>query len=211
MVKKIFSIFNREFNINQAALLLGFFARISQSLGLLRDRSLAHFLGPSSTLDIYYAAFRVPDFIFISIASLASFTVLIPFFIDKLKDQAGHEEARRFLSNIFSAFSLIIILASLITFFLMPFLARLVAPGFSPAMHDELVSLSRIMLLSPIFLGLSNLLGTVTQVFNKFFIYALSPVFYNLGILIGVLIFYPIWGIKGLAFGVVTGSLMHFL
>ena len=211
MVKKIFSILNKEFNINQAAFLLGFFALISQVLGLLRDRSLAHFLGPSSSLDIYYAAFRVPDFIFISIASLASFTVLIPFFIDKLKDQAGHEEARRFLSNIFSAFSLIIILASIITFFLMPFLARLVAPGFSPAMHDELVSLSRIMLLSPIFLGLSNLLGTVTQVFNKFFIYALSPLFYNLGILIGVLIFYPIWGIKGLAFGVVAGALMHFL
>ena len=71
MVKKIFSILNKEFNINQAAFLLGFFALISQVLGLLRDRSLAHFLGPSSSLDIYYAAFRVPDFIFIPIASLA--------------------------------------------------------------------------------------------------------------------------------------------
>jgi len=211
MVKKIFSIFNREFNINQAALLLGFFAIISQILGLLRDRSLAHFLGPSSTLDIYYAAFRVPDFIFISIASLASFTVLIPFLIDKLKGGENHDEAHKFLNNIFSTFLIVMILSSIIAYFLMPYLSRVIAPGFSEPMIDKMVLLSRIMLLSPIFLGLSNLLGTVTQIFNKFFIYALSPVFYNAGILFGVLVFYPLWGIKGLAFGVALGALLHFI
>lgn len=211
MVRKIFSIFNKEFNINQAALLLGSFALISQILGLLRDRSLAHFLGPSSTLDIYYAAFRVPDFIFTAIASLASFTVLVPFLIEKLKEGSDQSAARRFLSNTFSSFSIIIILSSVLAFIFMPFLARLVAPGFSDTMHGELVMISRIMLLSPILLGLSNLLGTVTQVFNKFFVYALSPVFYNLGILIGVLFMYPKWGIVGLAGGVVLGAFLHFI
>jgi putative peptidoglycan lipid II flippase len=210
MVKKIFSIFNREFNINQAALLLGFFAIVSQILGLLRDRSLAHFLGPSSSLDIYYASFRIPDFIFISIASLASFTVLIPFMIDKLKSPDSHHDAHKFLSNIFSAFLVVMVLVSIIAYFLMPYLAHFIAPGFSGAMTEKMVVLSRIMLLSPIFLGLSNLFGTVTQIFNKFFIYALSPVLYNAGILFGVIVFYPMWGISGLAAGVALGALLHF-
>ena len=210
MVRRIFSIINREFNINQAALLLGFFAIISQILGLLRDRSLAHFLGPSSSLDIYYAAFRVPDFIFISFASLASFTVLIPFLVDKLGGGQNQDEARKFLNNVFNAFLIVMFFVSIIAFFLMPYLSRLIAPGFSEVMSDKLVMLSRIMLISPIFLGLSNLIGAVTQIFNKFFVYALSPVFYNLGILLGVLIFYPIWGLEGLAIGVVLGAFLHF-
>ena len=67
------------------------------------------------------------------------------------------------------------------------------------------------MLLSPILLGLSNLFGSVTQLFRKFFLYALSPLFYNLGIIIGVLYFYPLFGIYGLAYGVILGALLHFL
>jgi putative peptidoglycan lipid II flippase len=48
-------------------------------------------------------------------------------------------------------------------------------------------------------MGLSNLFGTVTQLFHKFFIYSLSPIFYNFGIIIGVIFLYPIFGIYGLA------------
>ena len=82
MVKKILSVLHKEItNINQAAILLGLFAFCSQILALVRDRLLAHIFGASSTLDVYYAAFRIPDFLYISIASLASITVLIPFFI----------------------------------------------------------------------------------------------------------------------------------
>ena len=85
MVKRILSFLNKEFNgVNEAALLLGGFAFLSQLLGLFRDRTLAHMIGPGPVLDIYYAAFRIPDFLYISIASLASITVLMPFLVDKI-------------------------------------------------------------------------------------------------------------------------------
>jgi putative peptidoglycan lipid II flippase len=100
---------------------------------------------------------------------------------------------------------------SLIMFFLMPYFVSFIAPGFSNEMQIKVIQLSRIMLLSPILLGLSNLFGAITQLFRKFFIYSLSPIIYNLGIILGVLFLYPIWGIKGLALGVVLGALMHFL
>ena len=215
---RILKVFGKEYgNINQAALLLGFFAFFSQVLGLFRDRSIAHFIGPGALLDSYYAAFRVPDLIFILIASLASVTVLIPFITTKMSVHQSVEgddigvtaEAQKYLNNVFTVFFTAMVLVSFVAFFLMPYLAPIIAPGFTPLMQAKVVMLSRLMLLSPILLGLSNIFGTITQVFRKFFVYSLSPILYNLGIIIGVIFLYPIWGIYGLAIGVAFGALMH--
>src|SRR3989344_6078016 len=191
-MEKILRIFGKEYgSINQAALLLGFFAFLSQILGLFRDRAFAHFIGPGLSLDTYYAAFRIPDLIFICIASLASITVLIPFINARMDADKVTKEARDFLNQIFTAFFIFMIFVSVVAFFLLPYLVDYIAPGFSPVSQGKLITLSRIMLLSPILMGLSNLFGTVTQLFRKFFIYALSPILYNVGIIIGVIFLYP--------------------
>jgi len=221
-MQRILRIFSKEYgNINQAALLLGSFTFLSQILALFRDRAIAHFIGPSPDLDAYYAAFRVPDLIFISIASLASITVLIPFIVAKMSVRLGDgsdgnregvtSEARKFLNDTLTVFFSVMVVVSIMAFFLMPYLVFFIAPGFTPAMQVKVIELSRLMLLSPILMGLSNLFSTITQLFRKFFIYSLSPVFYNFGIIIGVLFLYPFLGIRGLVLGVVLGALMHFL
>lgn len=210
-MNRILRIFSKEYgSINQAALLLGVFAFLSQILALFRDRAMAYFIGPSPTLDAYYAAFRIPDLIFISLASLASITVLIPFLVSKMNGEKVTAEARKFLNDVFTVFFITMIAVSAVAFFLMPLIIPVIAPGFSPPMQEKLTLLSRIMLLSPILMGLSNLFGTITQLFRKFFIYALSPVLYNIGIIIGVIFLYPIFGIHGLALGVALGAFMHF-
>ena len=93
-MEKIFRIFGKEYgNINQAALLLGSFAFLSQVLALFRDRAIAHFIGPSSALDVYYAAFRVQDTIFIVIGSFLSLSILIQLISEALEE--GVEKAKR--------------------------------------------------------------------------------------------------------------------
>ena len=210
-MQKILKIFSKEYvNINQAALLLGLFTFLSQILALFRDRFIAHFIGPSSGLDAYYAAFRVPDLIFISVASLASITVLIPFIIEKMDRDNVTDSARKLLNNVFTVFFATMIIVSVAAFIVMPFLISIITPGFSEILQAKVDLFSRIMLLSPILMGLSNLFGTITQLFRKFFIYSLSPIFYNIGIIIGVVFLYPIFGINGLVFGVVLGAFIHF-
>jgi putative peptidoglycan lipid II flippase len=210
-MEKILRIFTKESgSINQAALLLGVLTLLSQILALFRDRSIAHFIGPSPSLDAYYAAFRVPDLIFICLASLASITVIIPFIVARMDGDKVTDAARKYLNDIFTVFFSLMVMVALIAFFLMPYLAPYIAPGFTPFYQAKVVMLSRIMLLSPIFMGLSNLFGTVTQLFRKFFIYSLSPIFYNFGIITGVIFLYPIFGIYGLGLGVALGALMHF-
>jgi putative peptidoglycan lipid II flippase len=211
-MERILRIFGREYgSINQAALLLGSFAILSQVLGLVRDRSIAHFIGPGSMLDAYYAAFRIPDLIFISIASLASVTVIVPFVIAKVSEGKVTEEARKFLNEVFTVFFTLMVSVAVVAFFILPHLMFIVAPGLSPMIQEKIILLSRIMLLSPILMGLSNLFGAVSQLYRKFVIYSLSPILYNLGIIVGVIFLYPIFDIYGLAIGVVLGAFLHFM
>src|SRR4029079_9478706 len=134
-MEKILRIFTKESgSINQAALLLGILTLLSKILALFRDRSIAHFIGPSPSLDAYYAAFRIPDLIFICIASLASATVLIPFLAAKISGGKVTEEAKKYLNDIFTVFFAVMVGVSLIAFFLMPHLVDIIAPGFNPLM-----------------------------------------------------------------------------
>ncbi len=216
MVKRIFAFLNKEFHgINEAALLLGGFTFISQLLGLVRDRILAHNVGAGPILDVYYVAFRIPDLLYVSVASLASITVLMPFLVDRMtknseNDSVNKKEAQRFLNNVFSAYIFFMLIVCLSVFILMPYIAKFISPGFSDVQIKLLIKVSRIMLLSPIFIGLSNLIGTITQLFKNFFIFSLSPIIYNLGIIFGVVFLYPQFGVVGLSIGVIFGAMMHF-
>lgn len=210
MVKRIIDALSKEVSgLHEAAFLLGFFAVASQILALLRDRLFANYFGAGPTLDVYYAAFRIPDALYVVIASFVSVSVIIPF----LSRMEGDEtKAKRFVSEIFTIFSLIMVFSSVVVFFLIPYLAPLIAPGFSEEQINTLIVLSRILLLSPFILGLSNnIFGSITQFYKRFFVYALAPVLYNAGIIVGVFLFYPTFGMKGLAFGVVFGALLHVL
>lgn len=211
MIRKIFKAVNRGWQgMHEAAILLGVFSLISQLIGLYRDRMLAHTIGPSATLDIYYAAFRIPDLLYLSVASLASITVLMPFLIERL-NKDGKESARRFFNDVLSGFLVLLIVVSLLVFVFMPQIARLIAPGFNSNEIHTLIGVSRIMLLSPILLGLSNLLGTITQLLRKFLVFSLSPIFYNLGIIFGLFFLYPRFGDYGLAWGVIIGAFLHMI
>lgn len=210
MVKRIISLFHKEVSgLHQTAYLLGFFALLSQVLALVRDRIFAYQFGAGSTLDLYYSAFRIPDFIFVTVASIVSISVLIPFLVERF--EKSDEDAKEFIDNMFSFFFCFIIAISLVAFLLTPSILKLLFPNFTDPKHfSDLILLTRILLLSPIFLGLSNLLASITQIYKRFFIYAMSPVVYNLGIIAGALLFYPLFGLPGLGFGVAIGAFFHF-
>lgn len=210
MVKRILSLLNKEIGgLHEAAYLLGFFAILSQVLALVRDRLLAYTFGAGATLDIYYAAFRIPDFIFVSIGSVVSVSVLVPFVLDRARQ--NEDDARLFISRLCTFFFGLIVVVNTAVFFCVPLLTTWLFPGIIGSRHEELVLLTRILLLSPILLGLSNCLGSITQAYKRFVVYALSPLVYNLGIIFGIVILYPKFGLVGLVYGVVCGALLHLL
>lgn len=209
MVKKLLALLHREWNgLHEAAFLIGLFSILSQLLALVRDRLLAHSFGAGQTLDIYYAAFRIPDFIFAGVASFMSALVLIPILTKKA--QESDARAQKFLNDTFTVFFAVLVAVSIAVFVATPSLVHYLFPAFTGDREAELVSMTRLLLLSPIFLGLSNLVGSVTQMLHKFFAFGLAPVFYNLGIIVGAVFFYPAFGALGLAGGVVLGAFLNF-
>jgi putative peptidoglycan lipid II flippase len=211
MVSRLLRLLNQDINtMNQAALVLAIFSLLSQLFGLLRDHLLASLIGPSASLDVYYAAFRIPDFIYNSFASLFSVIVIIPFLTNYLQQTEEKKSSglKHFTNNIFSVYCFGMISISIIAFFLMPILTKLTAPGFNSVQQAQLILYSRVMLLSPFLLGLSSLLGSFAQVQRKFFSFAISPLFYNVGILIGIVALRPFFGVMGIVFGVILGALL---
>ena len=195
--------------VHQTALLLALMNIINGVLGLLRDRFLAAEFGASRSLDIYYAAFRLPDILFsLSLFFIAS-TAFIPLFI--AREEESPRKAQEFFDSLVTIFVIAMIIAIAIVYRYMPQIIPFMVPGFSTDEITSTVMLSRIMLFSPLFLGFSSLISGVIQSSKRFFAYAIAPLFYNIGIIIGVIVFLPVWGIAGLAYGVVFGAALHMI
>ena len=206
MVRRIFErIVAPIRGLHQAAYLLAVLTLASQALALLRDRTFAHTFGAGQALDLYYAAFRVPDLVFALVSSLVSAYVLIPRIMGM-----DREATRRLLSES-STFLFVVggLICVVLGVFMPQFLSFLYPSLSTSAQHAEFILLARILLLQPILLGLSGILGSVTQVHRRFVLFALSPVLYNLGIIIGAVFLYPHWGLPGIGFGVVIGAVAY--
>jgi putative peptidoglycan lipid II flippase len=187
--------------MHRAAYLLAGAGLLSQLLGLVRDRLFASNFGAGETLDLYYAAFRIPDFLFATLASLLSIYALLP-----ALSRIESTTVISFLSRSLVVFFAVMGVVASMLYILMPALIPLVAPGIA---DERLVELARILLLQPILLGASNVLAALTQLRHRFFLYSISPLLYNLGIIFGLLFLYPQWGLPGLGAGVVFGAFLH--
>ncbi len=206
--KRVIDILHREIRgLHEAAYLLAFFTFGSQLFALMRDRLLAHHFGIGSTLDIFYAAFRIPDTIYAVLASMVSLFVLIPFM--ETARQKSKDGLREFISDMFSFFSIALVFLGVLAWIFTPQIVDLLYKNFSPSMQNELVSMIRILLLQPFLLGVSNLFAAYVQIRGRFLLYSVAPILYNLGIIIGIIFISPVVGDMGLAWGVVLGACMH--
>lgn len=195
-------------SVQGIAILIAIFTFLNHFVSLLRDRIFASKFGPSSTLDMYYAAFNIPDFIYIIAFSFVSGIVLIPIFTKAIKKE-NWENFNKLFFTFFNAFLLFIIPITLIIYYFVPEIVSLYLPGYTLTQKEEIIPLIRIMLLQPIFLGISNLISSLAQTENKFLAFSFAPIMYNFGIIIGAIYFYDIYGINGLGFGVILGSIMY--
>ncbi|PIP17755.1 MAG: murein biosynthesis integral membrane protein MurJ [Parcubacteria group bacterium CG_4_10_14_0_8_um_filter_35_7] len=237
MIRIFRQLFNSQSKtITGAAFIIGLFSLISRLLGIVRDRILAGTFGAGDTLDMYYAAFRIPDLVFNLIVLGALSAGFIPVFteylsrknadsdaekpaqiLEKLEragaDRRGYTEAWELASNVLNITIVALIILGGFLFLLATYLMPLITPGFSGEKIKITVTLTRIMFLSPLFLGVSSVFGGVLQSFKRFFVYSLAPVMYNIGIIIGALFLVNFFAepVYGLALGVILGAFLHMI
>jgi putative peptidoglycan lipid II flippase len=207
MIKNVFR--SKSKTVTFAAILLGASALISRLLGLIRDRLLASSFGAGEELDVYFAAFRIPDFVYGIIIMGGISAVFVPVFSKYfLKDE---KEGWRLASNVLNVFLLSLIIVCGILAIFTPQLTDLITPGFNDVQKELMISLTRIMFLSPILFGISSIFSGILHYFDRFLVYGLAPILYNLGIILGIVFLYPLFGLHGLIFGVILGAALHLL
>jgi putative peptidoglycan lipid II flippase len=193
--------------LHQAAYILALFAVGSQILAVVRDRLLAHLFGAGSQLDLYYAAFRIPDLMYVLFASVLSVYVLLPF-VSRYTEEGGPRAGAAVISQVFSLFLVVYSVISIVLAITAPFYVPRLFPGFV-GQTKLLSTLIQILMFQAFLLGLSSLCGVITQIGHRFVLYAISPLLYNLSIIFGVVVLYPFFGLSGLVTGVVLGALLH--
>jgi putative peptidoglycan lipid II flippase len=206
MIKRLFKFSSTS--ITSAALLLGVASFLSRLLGLLRVRIFANKFGAGLDLDMYYAAFRIPDLVFSIIIMGAVSSAFIPIFTQA---RIKKKDYWRLANNFLHSFSLLILFVAILLIIFAPHLVKMIAPGFDLEAQKLTTLLTRIMLLQPILLSISGIISGILQSFKIFFAYAISPIVYNVGIIFGAVFLTPKYGIIGLAWGVVLGSALHLL
>lgn len=196
-------------SVSQATVILAIAVFLSQLLGLFRDRLLAGTFGAGLDLSIYYAAFRIPDFIYGVLVYGGISVVFLPFFAEQYaKDK---NKVWEFANNVLNVLIGAIVAIAAVCLIFAPPLVKAMAPGFSGEQLELTVYLTRVMLLSPILFGIASVLAGILQYFNRFLAYGIAPVLYNLGIIAGIVFLTPVFGIAGAAYGVAVGAVFYCL
>lgn len=189
------------------AILISVFSVLSKLLGLLRDRMLAHIYGAGEILDSYFASFKIPDLIFNTLILGALASAFVPVFVKLNKNDK--ERAINASNSILNTIIIVLTILALIIYFKIDFFIRILVPGFNEFQFALTTRLTEIMLISIVIFGASNVMSSLLNSYKSYFVYSLAPLFYNIGIIAGI-IASKYYGLEALAWGVVAGSFMHF-
>ena len=193
--------------LHSIALVLGSMSVIGYVVSFVRDRAFAHYIGAGELLDVYVASFRIPDLLFITATAFISLYALLPLFEET--EREGKTALQEFINTTFYFLLIYLIIGSTVLFFTIPAVGKYLFSGFSQEGFETFVLLSRVFLLQAILFSIAGFFTAILQYKRRFFVYALLPILYNAGILIGVLFFYPTFGPAGLAIGVVLGVVLN--
>lgn len=210
MVKRLARAINGENSIKGATTILMATLFLSNILGFLRDRFLAQKI-PAAEADIYFNAFRLPDFVFNVLILGAVTTAFIPVFTDYLFKKEDPQAAWRLTNTVVNVAAVLLIVTLVGLYLLLPVLIPIISPFNQPERVEQTISLARLMLIQPFLFGLSYIAGGVLNSFKRFVAFSIAPLIYNLAIIGGIVYLSPIFGIRGVVYGVIVGALFHLL
>lgn len=206
MIQRLKALLSGQNSVTGAAAILVATTLVSNILGLLRDRFFAQKV-PIDLLDAYFASFRLPDFIFNLLILGTVSAAFIPVFL--AEQQKGQERAWEMAHRAITLALVALIGLSVVLFAAMPVLVPLMVPEFSLEKQELTTQLTRILLIQPIFFGLSYLFSGILNAMKRFFVYALAPLIYTACIIASTLLFADTYGVYALVWGVVIGSFFH--
>lgn len=183
---------------------------VSRVLGWVRVVVIVNTFGAGRELDAFFAAFRLPDLIFQLVAAGALSSALIPI-VAGLLATGEHARAWRVVSTVTNLMLGALAVVAIVIGLAAPLIVPTFTAGFTPEQTARTIDLTRIMLLSPVFLALGSVATSMLNAQGRFGAAALAPIVYNVVIIAATVLLAPSLGVTGIAVGVVGGSLCHLL
>ncbi|MFC1638946.1 murein biosynthesis integral membrane protein MurJ [Patescibacteria group bacterium] len=198
--------------VTYAATTVAVFTLLNKFVGVFRDRLLSGTFGAGEELDAYYAAFQVPNFMFgllVAGAISAGFIPVLTSYMVQGDSERMDRAAAAFASRVLSVLGMALVVASVVGAATAHWFVPLFTGGFAEAQRETAILLTRVMFLSPFFLGLSSVFAGILQTYKRFLAYSATPILYNLGIILGTLLLSESLGVLGAAIGVGIGAFLH--
>lgn len=192
-----------------AGLIVSFAFLASRFLGYVRYVVIFNTF-PAADADLFFAAFRLPDLVFQLVAAGALGSALIPVVAGLLEHEA-RERAWRVVSTVANVMLIALAVLAVGLAVAAGEIVPAITPGFDEIQAARTVELTRIMLLSPVFLAMGAVATSVLNASGRFAAAAIAPLFYNGSIIVAALVLGPALGVRALAVGVVVGALGHLL
>ena len=184
---------------------------LSRLLGWLRTSVfLAEFGSKTQVgqLDAFLAAFRIPDTLFQLVAAGAVGSALVPV-ASALLAKGEEQRARRVVATVANLMLIALIPLAALVWLAAPSIVPTIAPLQDASNLPLEISLTRLMLLSPILLAIAAVMTAGLNATGIFGVPALAPNVYNVAIIFCAVALTPLMGIDALAVGVVLGAAGH--
>lgn len=165
---------------------------VSRVLGFIRDILTAAILGAGPVADAFFVALKLPNF-FRRVTAEGAFSVaFVPLYSEAL-EKDGQEKASIFASNAMAVMLAVLVPFTLLAVILMPFIIYVIAPGFGheSLRYDLAVELSRVTFPYLLMMSLTALMGGILNAHDKFAPFASAPIFFNICLIVALLVFTP--------------------
>jgi len=196
---------SHEHTAYSATMLLISTVMLSRVIGYLREAYIAWAFGAGPQTDAYVAAFTLPDWLKYLVAggtvSITFISIYTRFLAEKRE-----AEAQKTFSIIISVMTLVLIVGIGLAEWFTPNIERHLFPHFGPEELRLCVYLTRILLPGQAFFYIGGVVSAVLLSRRLFLFPALSPLLYNVFIILGGLLLSRQFGIASLAYGALTGS-----
>ena len=191
------------------AILLSTLTFVYFGAGIVRNRVFANTYGAGAELDAYNAAFRIPEIALDVLVAAGLTAPFVPIFTSLRRDDASDGSANAFGRTVLTGAVLVMTIASALIFLAAPWLATQIGRGFDQPTQELYIQLLRINCGAQILFAASICIGEILVANRQFLFYALAPVLYTTGIIVGTVLGAERFGIVATAWGAVGGAVAH--
>jgi putative peptidoglycan lipid II flippase len=186
----------------------------SRVAGLAREVVAAGYYGISGPMSAFTIAFQVPNLIRALFADAALQPAFVPVFTELIGKKA-YKEAFRLASTMLLLVTMVLGAITALFVLLAPVIMPVFAPGFEGEVLDLTVALSQVLFPILVLLGVSGVVVGILNSYDRFGAFAISPLFWNLSIILVLVVLEPLFEgqdrIYAYAIGILVGTLVQLL